>query len=442
MQAVARLLAPIVGLAALRIASSLNGLSPDDPDSDRSRLVVDKIWRATTGIVLVPATLAVVLRLTIPETARFHSSIQGDIIKATKGTLLLYPQGESETVGIAQNLEESQQSSQERTRGREWYLQWLNGAWIYLSETRAGSDLVAISLLWLMMDVLWYGLSMESPAALSTLWHDPSAATIAANVDAVGRHALQNSCPGYDSWRTDPNPNITISRILEQNATRSMLVVSIGSLLGNATLICIIDNFRRKRILIVTFFILTILFAVTGATLKTTYEAEQSHRATIIFFGIMHFFFTVGPKTVILILAVEMFPTVYRGTFYGVAAAVGKVGAIIIRGIIGRTGNGEEALAKRLLGFMAVTSCAAVLCLALPDVQRAPGDPTAEAEAGTSSSILSDSGSMSDSGPASETGPELNAKLSGWRGFFKPLKNMTLEEIAPAVRRGSENNSS
>jgi len=221
-----------------------------------------------------------------------------------------------------------------------------------------------------------------------------------------------------------------------------MLVVSIGSLLGNAALVCIINNFRRKRILIVTFLILTVLFAITGATLKTTYDSKQPHRVTIIFFGIMHFFFTVGPKTVILILAVEMFPTVYRGSFYGVAAAVGKVGAIIIRRIIGSTGNGEEALAKRLLGFMAVTSCAAVLCLALPDVQRAPKDPAAEAEAGTNSSASSDSESVSNSGPAVETGQEFNGRLLLWRRFIKPLENMTLEEIAPVVKTSPESNSS
>ncbi|KAK3324856.1 major facilitator superfamily domain-containing protein [Apodospora peruviana] len=456
MQAFARLLAPAVGLAAVGIARSLGRLPADnmDPDSNMSRLEIDKIWRATTGVVLIPAAIAVIFRLQIPETARFHSGIQGDIPKAIRSALHLYPQrkGSAAEVEVAKYLKErratennggSAGSNKETDGGdtRHWYRKWFGGATKYLCNTRAGSDLVVISLLWLMMDILWYGISMESPAALATLWHDPSSssssAVAAGSSSSAERRAAAvttQHCPEYDSWRTDPDQTKTISQILEQNAIRSMLVVSIGSLLGNFALVCIIDRFRRKRILIVTFVFLGVLFAITGSTLYASFQAGQSHLVTIIFFGVMHFFFTVGPKTVILILAVELFPTVYRGSFYGVAAATGKVGAITIRAIVGRTGNSEMALANRLLGFVGVSVLAALLCCLLPDVQRDAG--TTQVEDGMESMSEEEDNSDTEQRESAESTPQQGQRTSTtslWRAFIRPLENKTLEEIEPVL---------
>lgn len=442
MQAVARLLAPAVGLAAIGIARSLGRLPDDDPDSNISRVEIDKIWRATTGVVLVPAAIAVIFRLQIPETARFDAGIQGDVPKGIRSALHLYPQKGDAKVEITKYLKEAENDGGNDTgETRGWYRKWFADAVKYLRNTRAGSDLVVISLLWLMMDILWYGISMESPAALATLWHDPSSTlssssatgnTTTATAGSERRATLETThCSEYDSWRTDPDTTKTISQILSQNAVRSMLVVSIGSLLGNLVLVFIIDRFRRKRILIITFIILTVLFAITGASLYASFQAGQSHLVTTVFFGVVHFFFTVGPKTVILILAVEMFPTVYRGSFYGVAAATGKIGAILIRGVVGRTGNSEMALAKRLLGFMVVSVLATMLCWLLPDVQRLPRDLLDEVEDGT------ESGSDGDGG-GNRVQVEEGGTTSVWKLFIRPLENKTLEEIEPVLETRPE----
>ncbi|KAK3385858.1 major facilitator superfamily domain-containing protein [Podospora didyma] len=428
MQAVARFLAPIIGLAALRIAGARSGLGPDSPDDDLSRLVIDLVWRVVTGIAMVPAAFAVVLRLTIPETPRYHADIRKDTIKAMRNYLRLYKRRPQPSDQIEAEPEPEPAADGIGREKRFLY----GGAWKYLCKTRAGKDLAVISLLWLIMDVAWYGLSMESPSALSTLWHDPSRPipTTAALSPASGLESLIEACPDSDDWQTDPG-RPSIYRVLENNAVRSLLVVSIGSILGNLALVFVIDRFRRRWILMTSFVMLAFLFALTGGTLLGTVERQQPHLVTTVFFGIMHFFFTIGPKTVILVLAVELFPTVYRGTFYGVSACVGKFGAILIRGIIAQTKNGEHELAKRLLGFVPLMLFAALVSWFLPEVQHIPPIP------GAGSRVDIEDGNLSDgatSGSEADERRQVRPRAAGWRAIIQKLENKTLEEIPPSTQ--------
>jgi hypothetical protein len=156
--------------------------------------------------------------------------------------------------------------------------------------------------------------SLNPFSALSTLWHEPSQVSTIVPRSEV---SLLVTCPDSDDWRTDPG-SPSISQMLQANATRSMIVVSIGSILGNAVLLFLIDRFRRQRILVTTFLILAVLFAITGGPLLSATNEGRSHKVTTAFLGMMHFFFTVVPKTIILVFAVELFPTAYRGTMVGV----------------------------------------------------------------------------------------------------------------------------
>jgi len=322
MQAVSRLLAPLTGLAALAIASWRNGLNYDSPDDDLSRLVIDLFWRAVTGIAIIPAVFAVVLRLTIPETPRYYADIRKDAAKAVQKykkrnknrkkpsatTAVAAPEPVS---GIASASPEAAAPGAALENTGNETRSWYKGIWQYTfsKKTRIWWHLTLVSALWFIMDIAWYGLSMESPSALSTLWHDPSRPLITPRASS----SLLDTCPDSDDWRTDPG-HPSISRVLQANAIRSMLIVSIGSILGNIALLFLIDRFRRRLILLVTFVLLALLFAITGGTLLAAARRGENHVHATVFFGIMHFFFTVGPKTVILVLAVELFPTAYRGT--------------------------------------------------------------------------------------------------------------------------------
>jgi MFS transporter, PHS family, inorganic phosphate transporter len=227
-------------------------------------------------------------------------------------------------------------------------------------------------------------------------------------------------------------------------------------------------------ILVVTFLILALLFAITGGTLITSYRANQNHMVTTVFYGITQFVINIGPNTLTFVLAAEIFPTVYRGTFYGIAAATGKVGAIIIRAIIGATKNLEMALAIRILVFVPLMLIAAAISWLLPDVQHVPRLIDAEALPGaqielfdrTQTHTAPPAGLETESRPVTQgfllqTGtdgvresqehdeassvasassashhsenhePPLSTSRSAWHLFWARLDNKTLEEIAP-----------
>ena len=127
----------------------------------------------------------------------------------------------------------------------------------------------------------------------------------------------------------------------------------------------------------------------------------------------------------IFVLASETFPTVYRGTFYGIAAAGGKTGAIIIRAIIGATGNKHTALGIRLLVFAPLMLLAAGISYFLPDVQYVPLTRDTEA-AGEHQRPIEQQPPIKPQPPVEQQITEASQNVSQSR-----LRNMTLEEIAP-----------
>jgi PHS family inorganic phosphate transporter-like MFS transporter len=228
----------------------------------------------------------------------------------------------------------------------------------------------------------------------------------------------------------------------------------------------IINRFRRNHILASTFLLLSVLFSVCGGTLIAAARSERDHVVTTVFYAISQFVFNLGPNTLIFVLAAEIFPTVYRGTFFGIAAASGKVGAIIIRAIIGRTKNLEMSLGIRLLVFIPFMLASALLSTLLPSVQyfvrthdiettraqeeeletknppqvaHAPASvpntgqlPTSEDQVQRASVDSSSSdGSSIRQRARPNSGQESPLEASFLKKFFGRLENKALEDIAP-----------
>lgn len=238
---------------------------------------------------------------------------------------------------------------------------WFRAARKYLREG-GWKPLAGMSTIWLLLDVCFYGTSLDSPRTLNTLWLDKPAS------DAV-----------LSIWNADPgSPNATIQRTLDTNAVRTLILSSISSLVGSVVAIPVVHLANRKRLLIGTSLSLTLLFIATGASVVRTY-ATPDHEVSMVFFALAQFMFNVGPNTLTFIMAAEIFPTVFRGTFYGVSAAAGKLGAIIIRAIVAGAGDGNKQLVAYLFVFsviMLILAVIAVLPGALPEVQRDSNKPT------------------------------------------------------------------
>lgn len=443
MQSVGRVLAYLV------VYGAIQGLPEDAKDH---RVEIDGIWRLVIGISAIPALLAIGLRLTIPETPRYYTGIAKDLKKASQAV--------QRVGGRPSDLESvtSKIRPTRTTRADDESVPWLGSAWNYLfGRQKAWRQLAGISFLWFLLDVAFYGLGLDSPSTLHRLWLDrrpPSTAEcrVTSNTTAPGpmvttatytrveTFTLANKAmttltevvtrtlttmptttalaapmttpvTELPAWNEDPNNMCaTIKDSLETTAVRTLLLSSIASILGSLAAIAVINYYSRRSLMGITSGILCFFFLFTGITVLKATETP-SNEASMVFFALTQFMFNLGPNTLTFIIAAESFPTVFRGTFHGVAAASGKLGALLIRPIMERVGKEKHPLMGVLFGFCGVMLVMVVVSLlpgALLDVQH----PRGSVEPGKRGT--------------------LDREELGWRAWLpRELRNKTLEEIAP-----------
>ncbi|KAI7788119.1 hypothetical protein LA080_012182 [Diaporthe eres] len=404
MQSIGRLMAVGIGLGSLLTLMRRYDLDMDKPNvgaaEAKAKIVIDIVWRIVIGIGGIIALIAVGLRLIIPESPRYFSGIQKDLRKAALAV--------QQVGGKLEDDQRSETSVSSGVRHRFHKDQdptpWFRAARKYL---RAGGwkSLVGMSTIWLLLDVCFYGTSLDSPRTLNTLWLDKPASDARSSI-----------------WNADPRlPNATIQQTLDNNAVRTLMLSSISSLVGSIVAIPVVHYANRKRLLIGTSLSLTLLFIATGASVVRTY-ATPDHEVSMVFFALAQFMFNVGPNTLTFIMAAEIFPTVFRGTFYGISAAAGKLGAIIIRAIVAGAGDGNKELVAYLFVFSVIMLILAVLAIlpgALPEVQR---DTKKPANATASSRISLEAPDDESNHSASE---------SWWdKTLPRRWKSLALEDIA------------
>ncbi|KAH7160373.1 major facilitator superfamily domain-containing protein [Dactylonectria estremocensis] len=379
MQSVGRVLAYVVALGAL---SRL----PDDTYDHR--VAIDGLWRLVVGISAIPALLAIGLRLTIPETPRYYAGIEKDLKKAERSI--------QRVLGIADDVE-SIHSDVQPTKKRKHKVStsWFTSARDYLfGREKAWKQLLGITLQWFLLDITFYGLGLDSPSMLHRLWLDEKPAkvvncSIIASVDMPATRyttatlTLENSvlttiteiiiAPTIASaptstqvetvtvavstnsdWNQDDGDKCaTIGDSLKTTATRTLLLSSIASIFGSLAAILVINRFSRRNLLAVSSGILSLLFLATGFSVWQATE-KKANEVSMVFFALTQFMFNLGPNTLTFIIAAESFPTVFRGSFMGIAAAGGKLGALLIRPVMQSIGKDKTALMGILFGFSGV----------------------------------------------------------------------------------------
>jgi PHS family inorganic phosphate transporter-like MFS transporter len=95
MQPLGQLLASAVGLAVLLTLGKSRGLATYDRKVEGAELVtakmiVDTIWRYVIGVGAIPAFIAIIFRLTIPESPRYTLDVDHDGIRALIDTQRYY----------------------------------------------------------------------------------------------------------------------------------------------------------------------------------------------------------------------------------------------------------------------------------------------------------------------------------------------------------------
>lgn len=146
----------------------------------------------------------------------------------------------------------------------------------------------------------------------------------------------------------------------------------------------------------------------------------------------------------------------YRGTFFGVAAAAGKAGAAVVRVITEYTPHREVSFGIRLLVFIPLMLVSAFISWYLPDVQMptvsSHGDAVSDLEQqqnGPSGTQRSPESAVGNQGQTNGLGDELRADRSSSESsvdeerlqlhaepgakrlsIFRKLENKALEDIA------------
>ena len=237
----------------------------------------------------------------------------------------------------------------------------------YLFDSGGFKHLFGVSIAWFLLDIAYYGLSLNSPRMISRLWKD-------------NRLPLPAKLSDWNTDLVEPN-NANIFQVLRRNSARSMITISTGTVPGSIAMILLINYVPRARFMALSFTLLAVIFIITGGAFFSKHVLGAEHHAfNIAMYAIAQFLFNLGPNTITWIIPAEVFPTKYRGTFYGIAGASGKLGAILIQGVLKASQLVKPRVAAwkfatLLFGFAVVMLLGAFIAIYfIPEVQILKSD--------------------------------------------------------------------
>ncbi|KAL9484364.1 hypothetical protein ACSS6W_003153 [Trichoderma asperelloides] len=385
MQPVGQALAQIIGLLVLLGFNHTHNLKDmqcglNTANEEACRKAVDGIWRIVIGSGAVPALLAIIFRFFLFDCGLYSLEVKNKPAVAIMNTQRVYGAPSGNTSNNMQmnppngmHPENSSGPMPIQFSREDLYNYFIrDGNWYYLLGTSAA---------WFFLDVSFYGLSLDNRGTLADMWATHKATPINSQL-SCWNSSLPNgnsTVPhwaqvGLPAWQTDPTqPCNTIYDVLIQQTKQYILTVSLASIAGSACFIFFANRIPRKKWLTVSFFVLAILFIITGGVYYGVHQ-EAAAPATVVFVAICHFMFNMGANTLTFIIPAEIFPTCYRSTCHGISAAAGKFGSIVSLLIvygINQSYKSESRQGLIFLLFGSVAAFGAVFSWAyLPDPQK------------------------------------------------------------------------
>ena len=232
---------------------------------------LDLSWRIILGAGAIPALLTIYFRTRLPETPRFSLS-RGDSAQAAAAAR-----------AITGSTVEAAPADRPLSLPLRAILR------------NYGTLIVATALAWFLLDISFYSTSIFNPLILKQIGFAASA----------GANALAEV------------------RIL---ALGNILIALVAAVPGYWVAVALIDRVGRRplqmigfAVMAVSFFLLSVAYAPLVAVLP----------AFLGLYGLTFFFGNFGPNTTTFVYPSEVFPTSFRTTGHGIAAASGKAGAVI-----------------------------------------------------------------------------------------------------------------
>ncbi|GJC86884.1 inorganic phosphate transporter PHO84 [Colletotrichum liriopes] len=402
MQPIGQALAQLVGLWVLLGREKSEGLQAMqcglDMKFDREcRRTVDGIWRIVIGSGAVPALLAIIFRFFLFDCGLYSLEVRNKPGIALRNTQRVYGAPPVTTAGYplapndSMHATNPQQPMPIQFSKDDLYKYFIeDGNWYYLLAychrhisrmSRKTDDTIGTAATWFFLDVSFYGLSLDNRGTLSDMWATTGPTPIDDRLpcwnskfpdgNATARIWSQTGLP---VWQTDATlPCNTIYDVLLEQAKQYLLTVSIASIAGSACFVMAANRIPRRLWLTVSFFVLAILFVITGCVYYGVNRTPGAP-ATVVFVALCHFMFNFGANTLTFIIPAEIFPTCYRCTCHGISAAAGKLGSIVALLVVYGINSSYTAANRQGLIFLLFGSFVAVGAVFswayLPDSQR------------------------------------------------------------------------
>ncbi|KAJ7663688.1 major facilitator superfamily domain-containing protein [Mycena rosella] len=263
---------------------------------------LNSLWRIYTGLIIIPGIITIVQRLMMTESTRMKGvqAMRGDPTLIAKGQvkgIKLDHHGEKAVEGSDASVDEAEAAAPvaggslaatKAAKAAAW-----RDARDYFSEWRHLKILIGTTTSWFLLDLIFYGISLNQSIFISAL-------------------GLANS---KDPWE-----------YLWQQGVANVIIAVGGFLPGYYFTLFTIEYLGRKNIQIMGLTMNAIIFAVMAGK----YHALKANPSGLIAcFIFLQFFFNFGANATTFVIPAEVFPTRVRGFSHGLSAACGKCGAII-----------------------------------------------------------------------------------------------------------------
>ena len=232
---------------------------------------LDVAWRLILGLGAVPALLTIYYRIRMPETPRFSLS-QGAVSEAAR------------TVGSITGVAVTSTGTVRRV-----------GVPIRQFFRSYGLLIFGTAATWFLLDVAFYSTNIFNPIILKEIGF--------ANASSY--------------------PPLQQVRLL---ATGNVLIALFASVPGYWAAVALIDRVGRRPLQYIGFGVMATAFLLLSIGWNSLLGILPAFLAV---YGLTFFFANFGPNTTTFVYPSEVFPTAFRTTGHGIAAAAGKIGAVV-----------------------------------------------------------------------------------------------------------------
>lgn len=242
-------------------------------------------WRWMLVLGAIPAVLIVILRRTIPESARWHIQ-RGEWKLAIAVVRYLIP--DFSLKGNVKPPARSVVLNEAEIPG--WFSGFTGYAELFSKENLKKTALITVP--WFLMDFAFYGVGIFTPILIADL----------INTDMVGLNFITR----------------------DFYSTEYTVLLDLFLVLGFILSILYIEKIGRIRLQMAGFFGMA-----TGMFVLTASHSGSGTVIPLVFvgFGLFNLFMNCGPNATTFLLPAELYPTRLRATAHGFASAIAKVGA-------------------------------------------------------------------------------------------------------------------